>query len=489
MDSQRKKLLIISDSIKRQTGYSTVATNLIANLTEHYEIVQLGLADVPVNPQVLLPISYYSCLKDHRRCCGRGAMIDYFDVNTGTTQHLIPDFNGTVVKEFCPNGTNIQMDVFAQDSAFYTIQHCKPDIVMPINDVWALYSFNFLRNRKNFYFMPYLAVDSECFPVEIGTQKPGLPPINTIQFFGNANKTVVFTAWARETINTTTKIALKGKVASNIDIVPHGVNTEVFHPLEGKRDELRERFFGIKPEDNVFVVGCVQRNQPRKRMDAIFQTLRIFIDKYEKPGRKVVVHFHCAMKDNMGWDLPWLAQYYGVSDRCIFDNKLAPGFGVPTEALNQIFNAYDVHLTLTNSEGWGLPILETMAAGVPNIVTDYSAHGDWAKDTALMVRLSAKIHETKTNHIKGIADIEHAAKQLSLLYNSDKMLREYQRKSLKLAQELDWKNVCEKWKELIDKIDISHFKDDRYDITTIKPETIKEIPADPVNTEFELVEV
>jgi glycosyltransferase involved in cell wall biosynthesis len=415
--------------------------------------------------------------------------MDYFDKKSGTTTHLVPNLKVTGVSEYCPRGTNVPLDVFAQDSAFYIIQHYQPDIVMPINDVWALYSFNFLRNRKNFYFMPYLAVDSECFPLEINTQKPGLPPIDTIRFLGATNKTVVFTDFARETINVTTRIALGGKVPNNMDVIPHGVDTAMFRPLEGRRDELRERFFGIKPEDKVFVIGCVQRNQPRKRMDAMFQTLRIFIDKYEQPNKKAVIHFHCAMKDNLGWDLPWLARYYGVVDRCIFDNKLAPGFGVPGDVLNEIFNSYDVHMTLTNSEGWGLPILETMAAGVPNIITDYSAHGDWATDTALKVKLSAKIHEVKTNHIKGIADIEHAAKQLSLLYNSDKMIREYQRKSLKLAKELDWKNVCDKWRNLINDIDVSHFEDNRYDVSTIKPETIQDIPSNPVTTEFELVEV
>lgn len=485
----KKKILIISDAIMRSTGYSTVALNLIKELSDDFDIAQLGLADVPIDPKVKLPVNYYSVLKDHRQCCGRGILITYFNKETGETSHLVPNFNVQKVKEYCPRGVNAPMDVFGQDSAFYVIQHYQPDIVIPINDVWALYSFNFLRNRKNFFFMPYLAVDSECFPVEIEVQKPGLPPINTLQFLGATNKTVVFTEWAMKTINTTTMIALQGKVPGNMEVIPHGVDTNVFKPLEGKRNELRERFFGIKPDDNVFVIGSVARSQPRKRLDAVFQTLRIFIDKYEKPGRKAIVHFHCAMKDNLGWNLPWLAQYYGVADRCIFDNKLAPGFGVPPQVLNEIFNAYDVHMLLTNSEGWGLPILETMAAGVPNVITDYSAHGDWATPAALKVKLSAKIHEVKTNHIKGIADIEHAAKQLSLLYNSDKMLREYQRKSLKLARELTWKNVCVRWKDLISNIDVSGFKDGRYDLNVIKISAIQPIPSDPINEEFSLVEV
>jgi glycosyltransferase involved in cell wall biosynthesis len=488
MSSSKKRILIISDSIKRQTGYSTVATNIINQLSSEYEIAQLGIADVTLPQGSTLPVSYYSILKDHTRCCNRGHFIEYYNKDNGTITNLIPNIRVDTIEGHCPRGTNLQGDTFGQDSAFYVIQHFKPDIVIAINDVWAIYNINFLKNRKNFYYIPYLAVDSECFPVTIETQKHGLPNINTIQFIGSSDKVIVFTDWAKETINTTTRIAMNGKIASNIDVIPHGVDNKSFHPLNDKA-ELRKKFFPSLDE-NTFLVGVVQRNQPRKRMDAIFQTIRKFIDKYEeKHGKKVMVHFHCAMDDHLGWNLPWLAQYYGVSDRVIFDNKLHPGIGVPVESLNEIINTYDVHMTLTNSEGWGLPILETMAAGIPNIITDYSAHGDWASPAALKVKLCAKIHEVKTNHIKGIADIEHAAKQLSLLYKSPKMCREFSRKSLKLANELDWANVCEQWKETIDNIDISHFEDDRYNIELIKSSDITSLPEDPTSVEFELIQV
>lgn len=490
----KKRILIISDSIKRQTGYATVATNIIKNLAdnEDYVIAQLGIADVPIDPKQGLPVSYYSVIKDHTKCCGMGHIIEHYDHDTKTIINLKP--NLTVEphenQTFCPRAGNISSDAFAQESCFFVVQHFKPDIVIGINDVWGLYHINFLRNRKNFKFLPYLAVDSECFPVMIAPQRKDLPPIDTMKFIGTSDKVIVFTDWAKETIYTSAKIATQGKIPSNMEVIPHGVDRSKFFPLTDRKAELRQKYFNIGPDKNVFLLGTIQRNQPRKRLDAIFQVMRKFIDKYEKPnGAKIMCHFHTAIQDPLGWDLIWLATYYGVVDRCIFDDKLRPGFGVPTEILNEIINTYDVHISLTNSEGWGLPIIETMSAGIPNVVTDYSAHGDWGKGYILPVKLAAKIHEIKTNHIKGIADIDHAARQLSLLYNAPKMQREYSRKSIKLAEILEWSNVCEQWKEIIDDVDISDFKEDRYDILVIDPKEIKPIPSNPIEEEFTLMEV
>ncbi len=488
----KKKLLIIADSIKRQTGYSTVATNIINNLDmDKFEVAQLGLADIPVDySKTKLPVHHYSVMKDHSRCCRRGHLIEYYNKDTGELVNLVPNLtvDNHPQQGACPQGTNMPGDMFAQESAFFTIQHFKPDIVVAINDVWALYHYNFLRNRKDFVYVPYLAVDSECFPMLIHAQKPGMPPIDTLKFFALNDETVVFTNFAKKEVDKTVALATDGgKLAKDIKIIPHGVDINAFKPLDNKK-ELRKKYFQID-DDNVFLIGCVQRNQPRKRMDAIFQTLKILKDKYENKGRKIMVHFHCAMNDNLGWDLPHLGKVYGVLDSCVFDNKLAPGMGVPVDVLNEIINCYDIHLTLTNSEGWGLPILETMSAGIPNVITDYSAHGDWASGTALKVKLAAKIHEVKTNHIKGIADINDAAKNVSLLYNSKPMLKEYKKKSLKLANKLEWAKVCTQWNTLLDSVDIGKLEEGRYDLTVIEDSNKSIIPENPVTTPFTLVEV
>lgn len=488
-----KRILIVSDSIKRQTGYATVASNIIKNLQkqEDYIIAQLGLADIPVPPEHQPTIHYYSGIKQHIDCCHRGQVIEYWNPDKKVMTFLIPNLFTDEHPDqtaYCPKAGNFANDAYGQDAVFPVIQHFKPDIVIAINDIWGLYHFNYLKHRKQFIFIPYLAIDSECFPIDIPAHRPDLPKINTINCIGASNKVVVFTDWAKDTINHSAKIVLDGKSFTNIEVIPHGVDISQFRPLENK-DALREKYFGLKPNDGTIIIGSIQRNQPRKRLDAIFQTLDILKQKYSSSYKKILCHFHCAMEDKAGWNLPWLARYYNVVEMCVFDDRLRPGFGVPVNILNEIVNCYDIHLTLTNSEGWGLPILETMAAGVPNIVTDYSAHADWTQDAALKVKIAARIHEIKTDHIKGIADINHAAKTLSLMCSSNKMREEYSRKALKRARELEWSRVCDEWIELINSLDTSSFEDNRYNLLKTDLENLPQCPSDIVQEPFILPEI
>ena len=477
-----KRILIISDSIYRQTGYSTVTKNIIKNLDPSYTVAQLGLSHIPAdyinNNQ---NIDYYSPILKHKDCCNSNLTIEHFDCKTNNVEVITPDVNLTSSNDSdCQKGIPNSNDPYSFESAYYVIEHFKPDVVLAINDVWGMYKLNFLKNRSKFKFFAYLAVDSECFPLSIQNKET----INTMQFVDTVDKLVVFTKWAKKTVNKSAKLSIN-KTFDNIEVIPHGVDLDKFSNLSN-RDEIVSKLYNLDTKD-VFIIGSVNRNQPRKRLDAIFQILQILKNKYEKKnGRKFMVHFHCAIQDSHGWNLPWLARYYGVEDRVILDQNLKPGLGVPDELLNLIMNSYDVHLVPTNSEGWGLSILETMACGIPNVISDYSAHGDWAKDASLKIKLAAKIHEPITNHIKGIIDINHAAKQISLLYNSKQMIKDYTTKSLKLADKLQWSNICVRWNELFNGVEASTSYEE---VNLLDIENILPFPTDPLTTEFPVQEI
>jgi glycosyltransferase involved in cell wall biosynthesis len=479
----KKRILFISDSIKRITGYATVTRNIFKHLcaTNKYEIAQLGFSDIPT--PVEFPIHYYSQLKEHKDCCHKGPIIEYVSNTSPEIKYLTPQLQGSTVlehqdKTLCIKGLNLMQDHYGYDSCYYVIQHFKPDIVIPINDIWALYNLNHLKNRLCYKFVPYLAIDSDClFPVLVPPDnRPGLPPIDTIRTIGMANKTIVFTDWAKEVINKTCRIVTNGKELSNIEIIPHGVDTSVWKPVSPEvKKELRTKYFGIN--DSIFLIGVMARNQPRKRLDAIFMTMRKFIDRsYEKFGRKIMCYLHTSLEDTIGWDLQWLTTYYGLTDRVIFDKNLKPGIGPDDAQLNEIANCFDVHMLLPNSEGWFLPALETAAAGIPNLVSDYSAHADWGKNTFLFCKIGAYEHEPRTGFIKAIADTDHAAHQLSLLFNSKKMCQEYSKKGIALGKKLDWINVCQIWEKTLDNIDVSDLKEDRYDDPAVLPEIANNSP-------------
>lgn len=473
----KKRLLIISDSVKRKTGYSCVAKNLIQRLQDKYEIAQLGLADSPV--EVPFNIHYYSMLKDHpERCCNRGRLIEYVPKDSKIVQYLKMD-KGTPLHDnqtICQKGGNDGNDNYGYISVYFVVQHFKPDIVMPINDVWGLYNLTYLRNRRCFKFMPYIAIDSDCMFPKIDVPNPStkLPPVDPLITIEGADYPVVFTNWARDVLNKTAK-SIINRDLKKMYIIPHGVNTSVWRPFDpAKRADLRNKLFNIE-NDKTFLIGSVARNQPRKRLDALFPVIKILKDEYErKVGKTFKVYFHCCLDDKLGWPLQWLAKYYGVEDRCIFNGKLKPGEGPTDEELNEIVNCFDAHVSLTNSEGWHLPALETLAAGVPNILTDYSAHADWGKDAIYLCKVASYEHEPRTGFIKAIASNTDCARKISLLAGSKKFWNEWSEKGIKLGVKLDWDNVAIKWEELIDSIDISDLAADRYEDPFVSDPTIED---------------
>jgi len=480
-----KRVLIISDSIFRQTGYSTVANKIIENLDDSYVVAQLGLSHRPVDYAAhKTQIHYYSPLLKHKECCNSDVLFEYYNPDTNKLVHINPiNAKHNITDDHCFKGVANASDPYAFESAYYVINHFKADIVIAINDIWGMYKLAYLKNRYKFKLISYLAIDSECFPPMIKNNEEN---INTLDYISKVDKLIVFTEWAKTTINKTAKI-IRNKEFDNIDVINHGVDLNEFNNIADKRTIVKNLF--NLDSDTHFIIGSVNRNQPRKRLDAIFQILRILIDKYEKSnGKRFMVHMHCAINDSHGWDLQWLSNYYNVQDRLILDANLKPGIGVSTELLNIIMNSYDVHLVPTNSEGWGLSILETMACGIPNVISDYSAHGDWAKDHALTIKLSAKIHEPITNHIKGIIDIEHAAKQINLLYSNNRVYTSIKNESLKLADKLQWGNVCKHWNKLLLNTDISDLSENRYDTIKFSSNLIM-FPSNPLTKEFIIEEV
>jgi len=54
---------------------------------------------------------------------------------------------------------------------------------------------------------------------------------------------------------------------------------------------------------------------------------------------------------------------------------------VPTYQLGVLYRSADCFVLPTRGEGWGMPVLEAMACGLPVIATDWSAHRDFMNES------------------------------------------------------------------------------------------------------------
>jgi glycosyltransferase involved in cell wall biosynthesis len=153
--------------------------------------------------------------------------------------------------------------------------------------------------------------------------------------------------------------------------VPHAVDAEVYKPYD--RATIREKY-GY-PKD-AFIVGMVAANKgrpSRKGFAQAFQAFARFAEKHDN----AYLYLHTMLDPSLaaGEDIPSLLEVLGIpQDRVLVAEQYRMLFNpYPHAAMAQIYSAMDVLLNPAMGEGFGIPVLEAQACGVPVVVTDFSA--------------------------------------------------------------------------------------------------------------------
>jgi glycosyltransferase involved in cell wall biosynthesis len=228
--------------------------------------------------------------------------------------------------------------------------HHEADLVITLMDVWPLDHEIFAEIEKTRRLASWVPVD----------HKPVPPPVAA--FFHATNATPIAMS----------KFGEQELHEAGLDplYIPHGVETDVFIPKD--RQSIRDDF-GI-PQD-AFVVGMVANNQgtspSRKAFSECFLAFSIFRNAH--PG--AILYLHCEMTGfRNGLDLWRMASRFDipiesmrVSHTVLMEN------GVPPQVMADIYNSMDVLLNPSYGEGFGVPLIEAQACGIPVIVTDWTA--------------------------------------------------------------------------------------------------------------------
>jgi glycosyltransferase involved in cell wall biosynthesis len=149
---------------------------------------------------------------------------------------------------------------------------------------------------------------------------------------------------------------------------PHAIDFSVFKPPADKA-ALREAF-GI-PE-STFVIGVNAANNDAIRK-APAEMLLAFA-KFTRSHPDSVLFLHTAVHCDGGQDLECISENLGITDRVkvVDQYRYSAGLIQPSD-LAEWYGAIDVLLAATYGEGFGIPIIEGMACGVPVITTRCSS--------------------------------------------------------------------------------------------------------------------
>jgi len=201
------------------------------------------------------------------------------------------------------------------------------------------------------------------------------------------NHPVAYCEYGRNEAITASKFHERITLKNKLQVIPHGVDTTVYHPMPEERARRSEMFKDAKGKsmigDKDFLIMNVNAHQRRK---GLIQTLEIFKALQEGhlgdgsqptneggeitgigwPGGsgKVHLYMHMRRKNNdEQCDLQDAARQLGVT--VLFAPDALWPKGVTEQGLASLYNCADLLLTTSLGEGWGLPITEAMACGTP----------------------------------------------------------------------------------------------------------------------------
>jgi glycosyltransferase involved in cell wall biosynthesis len=365
----------------------------------------------------------------------------------------------------------------------------QPDILVSQLDPWMMQHLVSSRFRGNYKLLLTPTVDSAPQRQEWIDKE-----------FSKADVITTYSRFARR--------VLESQGVKVADVTSPGVDLNVFKPMD--KNALRKEWGLGKGEDRtktLFVIGTVMHNQKRKLFTDLFESYAMLRKKHAnvREIEKSVLLCHTSWPD-VGWDIPELLQRSGVQRHVIFTYKCdscshvflhwfiptnPAGMGqcvfcgnhtahmpnthnsVSEEDLAEIYNLMDIYCQPAICEGWGVPVVEAKACGIPVLCSNYSALEDHVENGgALPIPVDRYYTEAETMAVRTFCDREALASLFKRLLTNHDERNKLGKAARDCAERLhNWDIVAAKYDKILNSIPINN----REETWNLRP-ALKQVP-------------
>ena len=320
----KKKILLLSDDLRMASGIANVSKQLVLGTVDKYDWVQLGAA-----------IKHPDAGK-------------VFDLNDSVREQT--GVKDASVKIYPSDGYG-NPDIIRQ-----LLMIEKPDAILHFTDprywIWLYEMEHEVRQSVPLFF--YHIWD------DLPDPKYNRDYYESCDWIGCISKQtygITRRVWGWDREKHWTKPA-----DWQVSYVPHGINSELYKPVEVPKD-FKESVFGDKEYE--FVLYWNNRNIRRKQPVDVILAFDKFVQQLPKEKQdKVCLLMHTQPVEEHGTDLPrTIAECCSPETNVVF----APN-RYSEEQLNYLYNMGDVTINVASNEGFGLATAESVMAGTPIIV-------------------------------------------------------------------------------------------------------------------------
>jgi len=209
---------------------------------------------------------------------------------------------------------------------------------------------------------------------------------------------------------------------------------------------LKEQF------DNKFVYLFVGQNHLlRKKINRLLMSFTMLLDSKQMKDR-IHLHLHCQPQSPTGLDLLELCNRLKIQDNVSFSYGTWRSSGWSEQALLILYNLVDVHVSATSSEGFGLPILESMACGIPQIAPDNTSLTELIGKDDNKRGLLAKINDSDMiidMTSRQLVDISDLSSKMKEMYTNKELRKKCSENCLEFVKPHTWSQISLKWDKII----------------------------------------
>lgn len=233
-------------------------------------------------------------------------------------------------------------DPFGGDAMVEHTRDYGANVTFTMQDLPTL-NPQFLASVPNKCFIPWVPIDHDPVPQIVLNQLRYAYKIITMSRFGQK------------------ELEKAGFVST---LILEGTDVNIFKPLD--KAECRKQL--DLPQD-VFIwgmIGANKENPPRKSFQEAMEAFKLFHDKHPEAA----MFFHTQQTAPNGFPVMEYAKFLGIADKIFFLNQYKATFSAGPELVAQEINACDAILHPSQTEGFGLVIIEAQACGKPIIVSN-----------------------------------------------------------------------------------------------------------------------
>ena len=220
------------------------------------------------------------------------------------------------------------------------------------------------------------------------------------------------------------------ELASKINIIPHGVNLDLFYPK--KTDKKKFTFLCNKGFRNSEDRGGIQ------------YAIKAFCEEFNKNENVELI-----IKINPAYGIPdlnKLIKELNIQNKEIATIKFITNY-IEYNKLIDLYNSADVFVSPTRAEAFNIPCLEAMACGLPIITTNFGGQTDFCNEFNSWIisgELKDVEHEIQYEGIKWLTpNLDELRRAMRTAYKYPDLIKEKGSNGLKTAIKFTWDNSAQ----------------------------------------------